>query len=174
MACGNAGENAFDGDASSWCHAGPARSEPALETVVARTDDVSFAEPVARTERVGVALEITGVTQTVLSNVRPRLSILDPRAAHPAMKTADRELLTSAHRVWREAVLQRAGYRGEWVEHGVRRERSSPQQRLFADQVVERRDGNAAFDVSNGQYLRAVHHGLKTFPERARRMVRPT
>ncbi len=112
--------------------------------------------------------------QAVLRNVRPRLPVLDLRTARPAPKTADRELLTSAHRAWRHAVLSRAGHRCEWVEHGVRCERATPTHRLFADHIVERQDDGAALDISNGQCLCAVHHGLKTFRERSRRMARLT
>ena len=114
------------------------------------------------------------MTQTLLRNLRPALSVLDLRTARPAQKTADRELLTSEHRAWREAVLSRAGHRCEWAERGVRCDRTAPTYRLFADHVVERQDGGAALDASNGRCLCASHHGLKTFRERAKRMARPT
>ncbi len=112
--------------------------------------------------------------QTTLRNLRPRLPVLDLRTARPAPKTADRELLTGEHKAWRAAVLSRAGHRCEWVEHGVRCSRAAPAHRLFADHIIERKDGGPAFDVSNGQCLCSSHHGLKTFRERARRMARPT
>ncbi len=114
------------------------------------------------------------MTQTLLRNLRPALPVLDPRTARPAPKTADRELLTSEHRAWREDVLSRAGHRCEWVERGVRCDRTAPTHRLFADHVVERQDGGAALDASNGRCLCASHHGLETFRERAKRMARPT
>jgi len=114
------------------------------------------------------------MTQTVLRNLRPRLSTIDTRVARPAVKRADPELLTGNHRAWRNAVLSRAGHRCEWMEHGVRCERSAPQHRLYADHITERKDGGAALDASNGQCLCPSHHGLKTFRERARRMARPT
>ncbi len=147
-----------------------------MEAVVAGTDGVPFVEQVAHAELVGAAFRtgITCVTKTVLSNVRPVLPVLDLRTARPAVKTADRELLTGEHKAWREAVLSRAGHRCEWVAHGVRCERTSPTNRMFADHVVERQDGGAALDVANGRCLCASHHGLKTFRERARRMARPT
>jgi len=112
--------------------------------------------------------------QTMLRNIRPRLPVLDLRTARPAPKTADRELLTAEHKEWRMAVLERAKHRCEWVDRGVRCERAAPRHRLFADHIVERKDGGAALDVSNGQCLCAVHHGRKTFRERARRMARMT
>ncbi len=110
--------------------------------------------------------------QAVLRNIRPRLPVLDLRTAHPAPKTADRELLTGVHRAWRHAVLSRAGHRCEWVEHGVRCERAAPTHRLFADHIIERKDGGAVDGA--GMCMCAIHHGLKTFRERARRMARLT
>jgi hypothetical protein len=41
---------------------------------------------------------------------------------------------------------------------------------MFADHIVELKDGGAAFDVANGQCLCGSHHTLKTNAERARRM----
>ncbi|GEM_PF-555349 len=109
-----------------------------------------------------------------LHALRPVLPIVDTGVARLPAKQADRELLTTEHRAWREAVLSRADYRCEWVQNGVRCERAAPAHRMFADHVVERKDGGAALDISNGQCLCASHHGLKTFGERARRMARPT
>ncbi len=109
-----------------------------------------------------------------LHNLRPMLTNVDTRVARLPVKLPDLELLTAAHRTWREAVVARAGRRCEWLEHGVRCERAAPAHRLFADHIVERKDGGAPLDVTNGQCLCASHHGLKTFQERARRMARPT
>ena len=109
-----------------------------------------------------------------LRNLRLRLPVLDLRTARPAVKTAERELLTGEHKAWRTAVLQRAGYRCEWVERGLRCERAAPTHRLYADHVVERQDGGAALDVANGQILCGQHHGLKTFRDRSKRMARRT
>ncbi len=93
------------------------------------------------------------MNQTTLRNLRQRLPELDVRTARPAPTTADRELLTSEHRAWRHAVLSRACHRCEWMERGVRCARTAPTHRLFADHIVERRDGGAALDVANGQCL---------------------
>lgn len=110
--------------------------------------------------------------QPTLRNIRPRLPGLDLRTARPAPKTADRELLTVEHKAWRRAVLDRAGRRCEWIERGVRCDRTAPTHRLFADHIIERKDGGAVDGA--GMCLCASHHGLKTFRERARRMARPT
>lgn len=113
------------------------------------------------------------MTQVTLSMLRPSLPVLNTRIAQLPPKQADRELLTAEHRAWRNAVVDRAGHRCEWFVHGVRCDRAAPAHRLFADHIVERKDGGAALDVANGQCLCASHHGLKTFRERSKRMARP-
>lgn len=95
---------------------------------------------------------------------------VDLRSAQPIAKRADPELLTPEHRAWRTAVLQRAGYRCEAVVTGGRCRVSAPA-RLFADHIVERKDGGAPLDPRNGQCLCGSHHTLKTAAERAKRMA---
>jgi len=55
-------------------------------------------------------------------------------------------------------VLSRAGYRCEWIEDGKRREKAAPQHRLFADRIMERRDGGDRFDPNNGMCLCGSHN----------------
>jgi uncharacterized protein YfaQ (DUF2300 family) len=43
--------------------------------------------------------------------------------------------------------------------------------RMFADHVVEIRDGGAPFDTANGQCLCGSHHTLKTNAERDKRTI---
>jgi hypothetical protein len=114
------------------------------------------------------------VVTTRLRNTRPMLTSIDTRIAQPAPKVPDRELVTSAHRAWRAAVMSRAGHRCEWVERGVRCERAMPEYRLIADHVVERKDGGALFDVANGMATCWMHHARKTVAVRAERMARRT
>jgi hypothetical protein len=97
----------------------------------------------------------------------------EQRTAKPAPKTADRELLTDAHRAWRTAVLKRAGWRCEVIAHGERCANRHPQHVMYADHRVERQDGGALHDVSNGTCLCASHHTLKTNIERAKRIAAP-
>lgn len=52
--------------------------------------------------------------------------------------------------------------------------RCAPVERLFADHIVELKDGGAPFDVANGQALCGAHHTLKTAAERQKRMMRRT
>lgn len=105
--------------------------------------------------------------------IAPAIRTMDARTIKVAPKAADPELLTAAHRAWREAVLAQAGYRCEAIEGGQRCDRAAPLHRMFADHVVERRDGGAAFDVKNGQCLCGKHHTRKTIAQRAARMAQP-
>jgi len=95
---------------------------------------------------------------------------VDLRAAQPIAKKADAELLTPEHRAWRQQVLRRAGYRCEAVVTGGRCRVSAPA-RLFADHIVERKDGGALYDLKNGACYCGSHHTLKTAAERAKRMA---
>ena len=107
---------------------------------------------------------------TKLRNIPPRLQSVETRTAIPAAKRADAELLTPEHRAWRLGVMQRAGWRCEAVDHGVRCDKRAPAHRLFADHVVERKDGGAL--DGTGAALCGHHHALKTSAARAARMRR--
>lgn len=105
-----------------------------------------------------------------LSVMRPAIRTIDTRTVKVAPKRADPELLTGAHRAWRKTVLQRAGFRCEYVEAGARCRKAAPLHRMFADHIIERRDGGDPLDPDNGQCLCGSHHTLKTAAQRARRM----
>jgi hypothetical protein len=94
-----------------------------------------------------------------------RIAPLDMRSVRPAPKTADPYYGSPEHRAWRAQVIARAGGRCEWLGCG-RRER-----RMFADHVIERRDGGAATDLANGQCLCAQHHAIKTARARTSRLT---
>lgn len=91
----------------------------------------------------------------------PRIPRLDTRRVKQMPKRADDELLTPEHRAFRKAVLERAGYRCEWVEGGVRCTRAEPDYVMVADHVRERADGGDPFDPANGQCLCVRHNTLK-------------
>jgi len=102
-----------------------------------------------------------------------RLRLLDTRAVKPVVtvKQADAELLTAAHRAFRQVVCERAGWRCEWVEDGVRCTRSRARgDRMVADHVVERADGGSATDPDNGQCLCVRHNTAKGTMARAARL----
>lgn len=106
-----------------------------------------------------------------LRTVNLGLRTIDARTIKVADKRADPELLTAEHKAWRQAVLTRAGYRCEAIENGRRCPKAAPQHRMFADHIVERRDGGALLDPANGRCLCGSHHTTKTAAVRARRFA---
>lgn len=104
-----------------------------------------------------------------MRTVNNRLKAGDFRTIRVRPKQADAELKTGAHQAWREEVLRRADYRCQWPEGCSVRGAPGSGIRMFADHVVERRDGGAAIDVRNGQCLCGRHHTLKTLQARAER-----
>ena len=99
-----------------------------------------------------------------IKSLQPRVAAFDTRSAVPPAKQAAPIYLTREHQHWRATVIARAGGRCEWPGCN----RSEP--RMFADHIVELKDGGAALDIANGQCLCGSHHTLKTNEERARRM----
>jgi 5-methylcytosine-specific restriction enzyme A len=106
-----------------------------------------------------------------LATLRPSVARFDLRTAPPPPKRADGELLTAEHRAWRATVIARAGARCEAVDDGIRCGKSAAGHRMFADHILERRDGGGRFDPANGQCLCGSHHTLKTGQARARRLA---
>lgn len=105
-----------------------------------------------------------------LRAMRPRIATVDTRHVKLSPKVADAELLTGEHRQWRDEVMRRAGSRCQHTEYGRRCDKAAPLHRMFADHIVERRDGGAPLDPANGQCLCGKHHTLKTMQARADRM----
>ena len=104
-----------------------------------------------------------------LATIQPRLRTLDQRPAQEPPKVADSHYGTPEHRQWRAAVIARAGGRCQDPEC------QTPNRtviRLFADHIVELRDGGAATDVRNGMARCGSCHTLKTNAERAKRQAR--
>jgi hypothetical protein len=88
----------------------------------------------------------------------------------PPPKEADPIFRTEQYAVWRNAVCERAGFRCEWVDGGIPCGRS--EQRMFADHIIERRDGGEPYDMANAQCLCGRHHTLKTNIEKRKRSER--
>jgi hypothetical protein len=63
---------------------------------------------------------------------------------------------SNVHRVWRTLIITRADGRCPWPGCNVR------EQRMFADHIIEIRDGGSRTDPLNGQCLCAKHHAIKT------------
>ena len=96
----------------------------------------------------------------------PAVRVARGGAVRVPEKKADPFYLTPEYRAWREAVIARAG--GVCQAEGCgRRER-----RMFADHIVEIRDGGARLDLANGQCLCGSCHTAKTARERQKRLNR--
>ncbi len=95
----------------------------------------------------------------------PRLGSASVRISAPPPKLTDPHYGTQAHKTWAAEVIRRAGGGCQWP--GC--DRAQPKHRMFADHIVERRDGGAEFDVANGQCLCGAHHSMKTAAERSKR-----
>lgn len=95
-----------------------------------------------------------------------RVRTISTAIAAPPDKQAASIYSTPEYAAWRAAVIRRAN--GRCQGKGCTRTGT----RLFADHIVELRDGGAPFDVSNGQALCGSCHTTKTNEERARRMRR--
>ncbi|WP_020187806.1 HNH endonuclease signature motif containing protein [Methylopila sp. 73B] len=94
-----------------------------------------------------------------------RLKTAEGRRLKPAPKTAAEHYQTPEHRAWRAEVLRRAMF---CCQHpGCTA--TAYTARLFADHIVELKDGGAALDPENGQALCGKHHTVKTMRERAKR-----
>jgi 5-methylcytosine-specific restriction endonuclease McrA len=96
-----------------------------------------------------------------LDTLPPRVASPDLRRVPPAPKQVDPHYLTPEHRAWRGEVIRRA--RGRCCCCG----RSGG--RLFADHIIERRDGGDPVDPGNGQALCGACHTVKTARARAAR-----
>jgi 5-methylcytosine-specific restriction enzyme A len=105
-----------------------------------------------------------------ISTLKPLVPRSSGFTVQPQPKRADAELLTEEHKAWRLIVCRRAGWRCEWVDNGMRCQRSASRgDRMVADHVVERADGGALYDPNNGQCLCVAHNTLKGTQARAKR-----
>jgi 5-methylcytosine-specific restriction enzyme A len=102
---------------------------------------------------------------TKVRSVPPRIATRAPRIATPKVRAA--VYGTPLHRAWAAEVIRRSG--------GMCQDRACTNPyaggRLFADHVVELRDGGS-FDLANGVALCGSCHTRKTLVERARRAAR--
>jgi 5-methylcytosine-specific restriction enzyme A len=96
----------------------------------------------------------------------PTIRTLDTRTVRRPQKQKEPIYDTPRFRAWRAHVVARAGGRCEAEDNGLRCSRAVPEHRMYADHIVELRDGGAPFDVGNGQCLCAQHHERKTHKAR--------
>lgn len=95
--------------------------------------------------------------------------LMSGRQVRTLPKPVDATYRCSSYREWRQLVFARAGGRCEVVEDGQRCSRAAPDYRMYADHVVEIRDGGERFDPANGRLKCASHHVRKTAAARANR-----
>ncbi len=86
-----------------------------------------------------------------------KVKTLDTRSAKPLPKEVDPHYRSAGHEAWRKDILDRAGWRCEWVENGRRCEKRSPAYRMIADHIEERADGGADFGEGAVSLRRAQH-----------------
>src|SRR5215469_43804 len=94
----------------------------------------------------------------------PAIAPIDIRSAKTPPKEADPHYLTPEHQAWRDEVIRRAGGRCQDVRC------KTPHRigvRLFADHVVELKDGGAPLDLANGLARCGSCHTRKTAEARA-------
>ena len=105
-----------------------------------------------------------------LRTLRSRIGMLNLQTAALPAKVADPIYGTAEYRRWRGIVIGRAGGRCR-DPHCAQPFRAGI--RLFADHVVELKDGGAPFDPDNGLARCGACHTRKTVAERARRTAEP-
>jgi hypothetical protein len=105
-----------------------------------------------------------------LRTLTPLVRALDTRTTKLPPRQMDPVYSTPDFQAWRAQVVARAGGRCEAVDHGHRCTEARPEHRMYADHIVELRDGGAPFDLTNGQCLCASHHERKTIAVRAKRL----
>ena len=105
-----------------------------------------------------------------LRTLRPRIGMLNLQTATTPSKVAAPIYQTPEYRLWRSIVIERANGRCR-DPHCAQPFRAGI--RLFADHVVELKDGGAPFDPDNGLARCGACHTRKTVAERARRTAEP-
>jgi 5-methylcytosine-specific restriction protein A len=105
-----------------------------------------------------------------LRTLAPLVRTLDTRTTRPSPRQMDPVYNKPEFQLWRARVVERAGYRCEAVDNGDRCSKAQPEHRVYADHIIELRDGGQPFDLNNGQCLCASHHEKKTVAARARRL----
>jgi 5-methylcytosine-specific restriction endonuclease McrA len=99
-----------------------------------------------------------------LKRARPMLRTANVFAAKLAPKVAAPFYGTPEHKAWRKLVIDRA--QGVCQTPGCGR----IERRMFADHIVELKDGGSGTDPANGQCLCGSCHTRKTTAERGKRL----
>ena len=107
------------------------------------------------------------MARTRIPIAKPRIPVTDTRRVKPASQRT-RYYQTQAHRDWADAVIARAGGKCQGARHEGP---NPPNGRLYADHIIELKDGGAALDPANGQALCGACHQAKGAAERLKRMT---
>lgn len=99
-----------------------------------------------------------------LKLLKPTIRTADLRIARPAPKERAEHYGTADHRAWASAVVRRAG--------GACQACGRDHTRLFADHIIELRDGGPPLDLANGQALCGACHSTKTAKAKREREAR--
>lgn len=110
---------------------------------------------------------MSGDPMAKLTMLKPRVATLDTSIAKQPPKVAAPIYGTPEYAEWRRVVIARA--HGHCQSRGCIRSGV----RLFADHIVELKDGGAPFDPRNGQALCGSCHTTKTARARAERHLTP-
>jgi len=107
-----------------------------------------------------------------LRTLPPMLRPMDTSTTRLRPRVVDPIYNTPEFIRWRAMVIDRAGGQCEAIENGQRCTKAKPQHRVYADHIVELRDGGSLTDPSNGQCLCHSHHEIKTIEAKKRRAFR--
>lgn len=99
---------------------------------------------------------------TRLRSLAPRLRNINTSAIKPPPKIKDAVYNSPEFADWRTIVIARAGGQCEAMVDGERCPKAKPKHRVYADHIVELKDGGSLLDPNNGQCLCASHHEIKT------------
>ena len=108
------------------------------------------------------AYQCPGASMPKLRSLAPLVRTTNTSTVPLPPKVKDAVYTTPQYRVWRAQVVARAGGRCEVVERGHRCSRAQPEYRMYADHIVEIKDGGAVYDSTNGQCLCYMHHTIKS------------
>jgi 5-methylcytosine-specific restriction enzyme A len=108
-----------------------------------------------------------------LRTLGPLVRTLDTRTTKLPPRRIDPIYNSPEFQVWRARVIARAGGQCEAIDNGCRCSKAKPEHKVYADHIIELRDGGQPFDINNGQCLCAAHHTLKTMKARYRRHSAP-
>ncbi|CAA2142761.1 hypothetical protein HYPP_03782 [Hyphomicrobium sp. ghe19] len=106
----------------------------------------------------------------MLRTLMPRIRTMDTRTVRPPPKVAE-DFYSSSE--WRAFVADLIRERGRVCEDPQCDGRTHrPDMRVYADHIVEMRDGGAPLDRRNMMLRCAASHSRKTARERAKRMAK--